>query len=258
MGSQAELANMYALGLIASFCINMGCLILFRYFKGISNGVTYSTNRFGTIVLFVILVSCFVFLAIDKPHATMLWATVTGIMLFLGFMIAKKRSPEMKQIEQGEAEMDVLLFLAESEEKEVHLFLRRSGETDREHLKHNEVYITFYSPRVGGIPSKMAPNHFRIPLIKISLFHRIVAMLRVIEYEMDDRQVVIHLGWPMSSWFERLSIGTMIYNLMKLPRLFPNFDFDIEYCRRSSTFQGKSSEKQRLISSVDNGINQKI
>ena len=258
MGSQAELANMYALGLIASFCINMGCLILYRYFKGRSNGVTYSTNRFGTIVLFVILVSCFVFLAIDKPHATMLWATVTGIMLLLGFMIAKKRSPELQQIEQGETEMDVLLFLAESEEKEVHLFLRRSEETDREHLKHNEAYITFYSPRVGGIPLKMAPNHFRMPLTKISLFHRIVAMLRVIEYEMDDRQVVIHLGWPMSSWFERLSIGAMIYNLMKLPRLFPNFDFDIEYCRRSSTFRGKSSEKQRLISSVHIDINQKI
>jgi hypothetical protein len=250
MGSQAELANMYALGLIASFCINMGCLILYRYFKGKSNGVTYSTNRFGTIVLFIILVSCFVFLAIDKPHATMLWATVTGIMLLLGFMIAKKRSPELKQIEQGETDMDVLLFLAESDEKEIHLFLRRSDETDREHLKHNEAYVTFYSPRIGGIPMKMAPNHFRMPLTKISLFHRIVALLRVIEYEMADRRVVIHLGWPMSSWFERLSIGTMIYNLMKLPRLFPNFDFDIEYSRSSSTFRGKSSQKAAPYQSI--------
>ncbi|MDP1989920.1 MAG: amino acid permease [Syntrophales bacterium] len=258
MGSQAELANMYALGLIASFCINMGCLILYRYFKGKSEGVTYSTNRFVTIILFVILVSCFVFLAIDKPHATMLWATVTTIILLLGFMIAKKRSPELKQIEQGETDMDVIFFLAESVEKEVHLFLRRSEETDGEHLKQNEAYITFYSPRVGGIPPKMAPNHFRIPLTKISLFHRIVAMLRVIEYEMEDRQVIIHLGWPMSSWFERLSIGTMIYNLMKLPRLFPDFDFDIEYCRRSSTFRGKSSEKQRLISSANIDIRKKI
>ena len=258
MGSQAELANMYALGLIASFCINMGCLILYRYQKGKSNSVTYSTSRFGTVILFVILVSCFVFLAIDKPRATMLWATVTGIMLLLGFMIAKKRSPELKQIEQGETEMDVLLFLAESEAKEVHLFLRRTEETDREHLKHNEAYITFYSPRVSGIPPKMAPNHFRMPLTKISLFHRIVAMLRVIEYEMDERQVVIHLGWPMSSWFERLSIGTMIYNLMKLPHLFPNFDFHIEYCRRSSALRSKSSEEQHLIGSVDIDTNQRI
>jgi hypothetical protein len=83
-------------------------------------------------------------------------------------------------------------------------------------------------------------------------------MLRVIEYEIDNRRVVVHLGWPMSSWLERMSIGVMVYNLMKLPRLFPNFDFDIEYCRRSSTFRGKSSGKRHLISSVNIDINQKI
>ena len=66
MGSQAELANMYALGLLASFCINMGSLIIYRYFKGTTEGMTYSTSRLGTLILCIILVSCFVFLAIDK------------------------------------------------------------------------------------------------------------------------------------------------------------------------------------------------
>jgi hypothetical protein len=258
MGSQAELANMYALGLLASFCINMGCLILYRYFKGKSNGVTYSNNRFITVVLFVILVSCFIFLAIDKPRATMLWASVTGVMLLFGFMVAKTRSPELKQIEQGETEMDVLLYLAESMEKEVHLYLRRSDETGGDSLKDNEAYITFYSPRVGGIPPKMAPNHFRMPLTRISLFHRIVTMLKVIDYEMEDRHVVVHLGWPMSSWLERLSIGVMSYNLMKLPRLFPNFDFTIECCRRPSTFRSQSSEEGHLTGSGHIAVNQKI
>ena len=81
MGSQEELANMYALGLVASFCINMGSLILYRYFKGTAEGMTYYTSRLGTLILWIILVSCFVFLAIDKPHATMLWGAVTGVML---------------------------------------------------------------------------------------------------------------------------------------------------------------------------------
>ena len=225
MGSQAELANMYALGLIASFCINMGSLILYRYFKGKSEGMTYSTSRLGTLILFIILVSCFVFLAIDKPHATMLWATVTGIMLLLGFMIAKKRSPELKQIEQGDNEMEMILYLAESEEQEVHLFFRRSEETDRAHLKNNEAYITFYSPRVGGLPPKVAPNHFRLPLTKISLYHRIVAILRVMEYEMGDRKVVVHFGWPMSSWLDRMSTGVMVYNLLTVAPPFPRFRF---------------------------------
>jgi hypothetical protein len=65
----------------------------------------------------------------------------------------------------------------------------------------------------------------------------------VIEYEMGDRPVVIHFGWPMSSWVERLSIGVMVFNLMKLPRLFPCFDFDIQYRKVSSTFRDKGAEK---------------
>ena len=229
MGSQQELANMYALGLLASFCINMGSLIIYRYFMGKSEGITYSTSRTVTLFLFVILVSCFVFLAIDKPHATMLWATVTGVMLMAGFIVAKKRAPELKQIEQGDTEMELVLHLAESEAEEVHLFFRRSKETDRSHLRDNEAFITFYSPRVGGIPPKMVPNHFRFPLTKISLYSRIISILRVFEYEMGDRKVVVHFGWPMSSWMDRLSIGVMVYHLLKLPRLFPKFKFDIEY-----------------------------
>lgn len=238
MGSQTELANMYALGLIASFCINMGSLIIYRYFKGKSEGVTYSTSRLGTLILFVILISCFVFLAIDKPRATMLWAVVTGVMLLIGFTIAKTRSPELKEIEHGDTEMEIILYLAESEEQDVHFFFRRSEETDKAHLKNNEVYITFYSPRVGGLPPKLSPNHFRLPLTKISLYHRLVSLLRVIEYEMGDRKVVIHFGWPMSSWLDRMSTGVMVYNLLLLPRLFPDFDFDIQYSKSFSLFKG--------------------
>jgi len=240
MGNQAQLANMYALGLIASFSINMGCLILYRYFKGKSEGMTYSTNRLVTLLLFIILVSCFIFLAIDKPHATALWSTVTGLMLIIGFIIAKKRSPEIKQIEQGDNEMGMVLYLGESEEEEVHLFFRRSEETDRAHLKNNEAYITFYSPRVGGLPPKVAPNHFRLPLTKISLYHRIISVLRVVEYEMGDSRVVVHFGWPMSSWLDRMSTGVMVYNLLQLPRYFPNFNFDIQYSKNFSVFRGKT------------------
>ncbi len=239
MGSQAELANMYALGLIASFCINIGCLILYRYFMGKSEGITYATNRLLTLILFIILVSCFIFLAIDKPHATALWATVTGIMLFLGFMISKKRSPELKEIEQGETEMEMLLYLAESERDDIHLFFRRSTETDQTKHKDNEVYITFYSPRVGGIPPKLAPNHFRLPLIKISLYHRIVGILKVMEYEMPEKKIYVHFGWPLSSWLDRMSIGVMVFNLMRLPRFFPRFNFDIQYNENLLTLRGK-------------------
>ena len=226
MGSQEELANMYALGLVASFCINMGSLILYRYFMGTAEGMTYYTSRLVTLILWIILVSCFVFLAIDKLHATMLWGGVTGVMLLLGFLVARKRAPELKHIGQADTEMEMILYLAESEAPEVQLFFRRSEEPGEAGPKDNEVYITFYSPRVGGIPPKVGPNHFRFPLTKISLYHRMVSLLKVVEYELSDRHVVVHVGWPLSSWMDRFAIGVMVFNIMRLPRLFPNFEFD--------------------------------
>ena len=159
MGSQEELANMYALGLVASFCINMGSLILYRYFKGTAEGMTYYTSRLGTLILWIILVSCFIFLAIDKPHATMLWAGVTGLMLLLGFLVARKRAPEIKQIAQADSEMEMILFLAESDAPEVHLFFRRSEEPEQADPKRTRPTSPSSLPG-SGIPPKMAAQSF--------------------------------------------------------------------------------------------------
>jgi amino acid transporter len=229
-GSQSLLADMYALGLIASFCINIGSLILYRYFQG-TKEMHYFTNRLGTIVLWIILISCFGFLAYDKHHATLLWAVVTALVMMAGFLVAQKRAPEHKEIAQADTEMDMILRLSESEAPEVHLFFRRSEEPNHKVVKGNEAYITFFSPRVG-IPPKSAPNHYRFPLTKISLYHRMVSLLKVVEYELADRQVVVHFGWPLSSWLDRMAMGAMVFNLMRLPRLFPQFEFDIRYIRR--------------------------
>jgi len=190
----------------------------------------YYTSRLGTLGLWIILVSCFIFLAVDKIHATMLWAAVTGVMLLLGFLVAQKRAPEIKEIAQADSEMQMILYLAESKAREVHLFFRRTEDPGAT-LKENEVYVTFFSPR-GGIIPRVAPNHFRFPLTKISLYHRMVSLLKVVEYELADRQVVVHFGWPLSSWFDRMAIGVMVFNLMRLPRLFPRFEFDIYYFAR--------------------------
>jgi hypothetical protein len=205
----------------------MGSLILYRYFMGTAEGMTYYTSRLGTLILWIILVSCFIFLAIDKPHATMLWAGVTLAVLTGGILVAQRRAPEKQEIAKSESEMEMILFLAQSEEPDLHLFFRRS-ETGPEIVKDNEAYITFYSPRLG-IPERIAANHFRFPLTRISLHHRMVSLLKVMEYELPDRKIVVHFGWPLSSWIDRFSIGVMVFNLMRLPRLFPNFEFDIKY-----------------------------
>jgi amino acid transporter len=227
-GSQKILADMYAIGLVASFCINMGSLLIYRYFTGTKEVIPYYTSRVGTLILWIILVSCFVFLAIDKPHGTALWAGITAFVLVVGGVLARKRAPEIVQIGKSDNEMEMILYLAESASPDVDLIFRRPREESLGKPKENEVYITFYTPR-QGIPPKMAENHFRFPMIRSSLYQRIIIVLRIVEYELPDRNVNVHFGWPMSSWLDRLAIGVMVFKLMTLPRKFPRFNFEISY-----------------------------
>jgi amino acid transporter len=229
-GSQMILADMYALGLIASFCINMLSLLIYRYFMGTKEVRQFNTSRFITLLIWIIFMSCFIFLASMKPHGTMMWAIVTGFVLVAGILVAQKRGPEVKAIEKTDNEMAMILYLAQSSSSEMHIFFRRPRDEVLcvEGFKDNEVYITLFSPR-KGIPPKLAPNDFRFALHKQGLYHNLVSLLKLIEYEMPEQQVNVHFGWPLSSWLDRLSIGVMVYNLMRLPRRFPQFNFSIDY-----------------------------
>ena len=233
-GSQMILADMYALGLIASFCINMLSLLIYRYFMGTKEVTQFNTSRLITLLIWIIFMSCFVFLASMKPHGMMMWATVTGIVLLAGLLVAQKRGPEIKEIEKTESEMSMVLYLAQSSHPEIHIFFYRPREETMKvgDPKGHEVYVTFFSPR-KGIPPKVAPNHFRFCLRKQSLIHHLVSLLKLIEYEMPQQTIIVHFGWPMSSWLDRLSIGVMVFNLMRLPKRFPRFSFTIDYERGS-------------------------
>ena len=229
-GSQMILADMYALGLIASFCINMLSLLIYRYFMGTKEVIHFNTNRFITLGIWIIFMSCFFFLAAMKPHGTMMWATVTGFVLLAGFLVARKRGPEITEIEKTDSEMALILHLSQSPSSHVHILFRRPREEILcvEGIKDNEAYVTFYSPR-KGIPSRLTPNDFRLPLRKQGLYYHFVSLLNLMEYEMPEHEVTVHFGWPLSSWLDRLSIGVMMFKLMRLPRRFPQFNFVVDY-----------------------------
>ena len=231
-GSQMILADMYAIGLVASFCINMGSLIIYRYFMGTKEVIHFSTNRMVTLVMFLIFVSCFVFLAWMKPHGTGLWATITILVLIAGLMVAKKKGPEIRSIAATDSHMDLILYLADSPEKEVNIYFRRPREEAISEPKQNEVYVTFYNPR-HGTPARLAANHFRMVVVRRSVYQHIIALLKVVEYELHDRDINVHFGWPMSSWIDRMSIGVMVFNIMRLPRKFRSFNFNINYPGRT-------------------------
>jgi hypothetical protein len=240
-GNQTMLADMYALGLLASFCINMSALLIYRYFRGTGESIAYHTSRLGTLVLWIILISCFAFLAVEKPHGTLLWALVTCVVLLAGVFVAQKRAPEIREIRQADSEMEMILYLANSSEPYLHIIFRRPREEALSSPRDNEVFVTFYSPR-AGIPPKLAANHFRFPLRRGPLYHRLVALLKVVEYELSSREITVHFGWPMSSWLDRLAVGVMVFNMMRLPRMFPQFRFVISYdVKRESTITPPTS-----------------
>ncbi len=226
-GSQQVLADMYAIGLLASFCISIGCLLIYRYFQGTKEIRAYYTSRAGTLLIEALLVACFIYLAIHKPHGTMLWASVVAVILAAGLPLSRRYGPERQQVRQSDYPMHMLLALAETEGIR-HFYFRRPGEHEVLAAREDAVFITFFSPR-GSIPPKLGPQHFRFPLQSTGVSRSIVAVLTLIQEEFGGQDVHIHLGWPLSSWLDRLATGVFVFNLLKLPRQFPGFDFRIEY-----------------------------
>jgi amino acid transporter len=226
-GSQQILAEMYALGLVASFAINMGSLLFYRYFKGTKEIRAFNTSRFGTLVVVIILIGCFVYLAATKPYGLGLWLFATAFFLTLGFLVARKRAPEIPHIEQTDTPMEMVFALAEAPGERLDIYFKRPLEEGGVH-DPAVAYISFYSPRVG-IPPKIAPNHFRFQTSGQTLFDSITELIHVFKYELSHKQITFHFGWPQSSWLDRLSIGVMVFSIMKLPKQFPEFSFSIDY-----------------------------
>jgi hypothetical protein len=226
-GSQTILAEMYAIGLLASFCINVGCLLIYRYFRGTKDIRAYYTSRAATLALEFILVACFIYLAIHKPYGTMLWAGVVAVLLAAGIPFSRRYGPEVQQKRRSDFPMDMILALAEHDGP-LHVFFRRPGELEASQNGQGSVFITFFSPR-QPIPPKVAGNHFRFPLQGTGVFRSITAVLELLQEEFTGHDVHVHLGWPLSSWLDRMSTGVFVANLMRLPGSFPRLRFSIDY-----------------------------
>jgi len=227
-GSQKILAEMYAIGLLASFSINMLCLIIYRYFYGTKEIPEYHTSRTGTVLLFIILFSCFLWLSFNKIYGMILWLSFTAFFITVGLIIAKRRAPEIVEIHKTDNPMDIILYISELKQENINIYFVRSAEKYFEKQSENDIFINFYLPR-EGTPEKLGENHFRLQVFGYSLIHNIIAILWAIKYELENKKITIHFGWPMSSWWDRLSTTVMIYNITQLPKMFPEFNFQINY-----------------------------
>ena len=231
-GSQKILAEMYALGLVASFTINMGSLLIYRYSTGTKEIREYHTSRAGTLVVFIMMFCCLIYLAMTKPYGLALWLGVTVFFLVVGFRVARQRAPEIIHVAQTDTPMQMVFALAEAPGDTIDIFFKRPQE---EGLQQDPqvAFVTFYSPR-AGIPSRVSPNHYRFAQAGQSLYDSITELLFVLKYELPYKQITIHIGWPRSSWIDRLAIGVMVFSMMRLPDMFPEFHFMIEYFPRKN------------------------
>ncbi|HEY3873873.1 MAG TPA: APC family permease [Candidatus Kapabacteria bacterium] len=228
-GSQEMLAHMYAVGLVASFTINMGALVYYRYSRGSEEIPDYHTSRTGTFIIFLLLLAVFGFIAYHKWQGFLLWAITVTIFQVIGFRVAKRRAPEIEQFRKTDNPMELMFRLAESDEKKpFHFYFRRPNDTAPISDDLNRAYVTFYSPRAGS-PVKLGKNHFVLSIYRESLTRRMVALIEMMKYDFAERNIVFHLGWPTSSWVDRFSTGVMIFSLMRLPKQFPAYSFVIEY-----------------------------
>jgi hypothetical protein len=232
-GSQKILAEMYALGLVASFVINMGALLIYRYRSGTvhepDEKEEYHKSRFGTLFLFILLLCCFIYLAYEKPYGLAMWTTFTVICLIIGIRVARKREPERAHRAQSDTPMEMILYLAEHDVSDLNIYFRRPTETTE--LAAGAVHISFFSPR-QGVPPQLGPGYFRFALERVPLLTAIKGIIELVRYEFPNHRVTFHFGWPLSSWFDRLSIGVMVHGLIKLPREYPEFDFVMEYGKK--------------------------
>ncbi len=228
-GKQAALAEMYAVGLVASFCINTAGLIKYRYSEG-SEKIEYRTSRIGSIIIFVILFSALVYIMLHRPYGTAMWATITLAFVIGGIKIAKTRSPQIVRQRSTRTPLDIVFAIAESVSDEVHLNFKRLKESSADLNKEDVFYVTFYKPRLDD-PQQLGTNHFLVAIpSRASLNDMIRGTLEIIQYELGNEKTIhVHFGWPLSSWWDRLAIGTMVFNLLRLPKQYPSFRFHIDY-----------------------------
>jgi len=244
-GSQALLAEMYAVGLLASFCINIGCLLIYRYFQGTKEIRAYYTSRTGTLLIEFILVACFVYLALHKPYGTGLWAAVVTVLLAAGIPLSRRYGPERHEVRRSDYPLEMVLALGEVDGP-LHVFFRRPGEVAMADHRPGCAFVTFFQVR-EGIPEKMASDHYRFPIQPGGVYRSIVALLALLKEELDGRDVTLHFGWPTSSWLDRMAVGVFVANLMRLPKVFPDLRFSIDYVPPSGTAATAAPPSQRAL-----------
>ena len=226
-GSQAVLAEMYAIGLLASFVINIGCLLVYRFFRGTKEIREYYTSRLGTLLLWLLLVACFFYLAAHKPHGT----AAVG---HRGRADPAGRHPVLAPLRPGSA--------GEAAERPCRWrcccssarrtgrctcgFAGRASWTPTPRTGY--AIVTLFLAAPGHVPKSSGRSHYRFPDPGRQRLRQHRRRARAARRGARGRDVTVHFGWPTSSWIDRMVTGVFVHNLMRLPPRYPQLHFAME------------------------------
>ncbi|PTQ54213.1 MAG: Amino acid permease [Hydrogenibacillus schlegelii] len=227
-GSANLIADMFAIGLLASFVLNLLGLVTFRITEGYARMRRYRTSLAKNLFLIVAFFAAFVYVASSKPHGTALWAAAAASLVALGAAAARWWADPDARYERRYQTVDELLSA---------LAARPAGRLDvrfarpREYVPADgrEVVITL-SPLRLRPPKRRGPGHFILSYSNLwGTVQEMEAILAKIRAAFPDRPLVVHFGWPLSSWWDRLSMGFVVHRLLMLPKRFRDVEFHIDY-----------------------------
>jgi amino acid transporter len=226
--NQFYLSELLALAILSNLTIIMTCLMVYRYFRGTEQISLFNTSRFGTAIFFVVLIGCMMYLILDKIIVSGIWILFVSLLFIIGSKFVKKHPADLKARKKYDNPMELIFYLSEIKGDVCNVFFVRAKDKLILSKTNDSVFINFYYLNEDLLP-KIAPNHFRFQVIGPRLFSNILAIIELIKYEIPNIKLKIHFGWPLSSWLDRISIGVMLFSIMKLPKDYPNDEFVIEY-----------------------------
>ena len=226
--NQKQLAELLAFGILVNISFLLFTLLVYRYFLGSKEISIFDTSKLGSLILFSIVFGGVLYLFFIKVVLTFLWIIITSLIFFVLFKVFKTKNIPQLEKKVLDNPMELIFFISDNSNNEFNIYFTRPKEHLLNKNGNNSVYINFCSQSEPNIQKK-AENHFRFQYVGSRLLPSIIAIIELLKYELPDVKFKFHFGWPLSSWIDRLSVGVMVFSLMKLPKQYPEDEFVIEY-----------------------------
>ena len=243
-GSATLVSDMFAIGLLASFVLNLIALVTYRVNEGYSRMKGYRTSTLKNIVLIIAFFAALIYVAANKLHGTALWAGAALFMIILGMLAARFFANPDAQYERNYQTMEELLQYVQGLSGDM---LNVRFARPREHVPEREdtIYVTLSLLRLQP-PRRKSSSHFILPYSSMwGAVHEMEAVIGKLKEALPNKKLIIHFGWPLSSWWERLSMGLVVHRLVMLPKRYPDLEYHIDYYPGVPRRMKKAEQKKR-------------